>query len=304
MRFLKLRVHLKTTEPVQMPYYKGGVIRGGFGLAFRNVSCPFPARLCQDCLLRSQCVWSYVFDTPRPKESKILSRSENVPHPFVIEPPDDERTLLKKGDALDFALILIGKSLNYLPYFIYAFEKLAEQGLGRPRTKFQLHGVYQNNRLIYDPKKSAIVQEIKPETLSLQRTDEKAKEVKVNFLTPTRIIYQGKISRRPQFHILTRSLLRRLWLLSYFHDQPMEIDHKNLIAQAEKVRLKDALLAGDEWSHFSRRQQRLIQREGVTGWLIYQGEIAPFLPYLRAGEILHIGKGTSFGMGKIKLEVK
>lgn len=304
MQLLRLQISLKSTEPVHLPGYKGGIIRGGFGLAFRKVSCPFPARICQECILRSRCVWSYVFDTPRPKESKILSRAENVPHPFVIEPPDDGRTYLIKEDTLDFNLILIGKALNYLPYFIYAFEKLAEQGLGRPRAKFKLQGVYQNNRLIYNPEKSAIVQDITPETLNLNPTDEKAKEIKIKFLTPTRIIYQGKICRRPQFHILIRALLRRIWLLSYFHDQPVELDHKALITRAEKVSLKDAVLAGEEWSHFSRRQERLIEREGVTGWAIYQGEITPFLSYLYAGEALHIGKGTTFGMGKIKLEVK
>ncbi|MEO0080662.1 MAG: CRISPR system precrRNA processing endoribonuclease RAMP protein Cas6, partial [candidate division WOR-3 bacterium] len=123
----------------------------------------------------------------------------------------------------------------------------------------------------------------------------------IHFLTPTRIIYQGRMARRPQFHVLMRSLLRRLWLLAYFHDEPVDMDHKRLIALAEKIRLADAVMAGDDWAHYSSRQQRLIETEGVTGWITYEGELGPFLPYLQAGELLHVGKGTAFGMGRYRI---
>jgi CRISPR-associated endoribonuclease Cas6 len=33
-----------------------------------------------------------------------------------------------------------------------------------------------------------------------------------------------------------------------------------------------------------------------------EGDLAPFSPLLRGGEILHVGKGATFGLGRIALE--
>jgi hypothetical protein len=43
--------------------------------------------------------------------------------------------------------------------------------------------------------------------------------------------------------------------------------------------------------------------EGFIGEVIYEGNLTPFYPYLKAGEILHIGKGTAFGLGKYVMEI-
>ncbi len=177
--------------------------------------------------------------------------------------------------------------------------------MGRPRKPFRLIGIYQHNRLIYDSQKSAIVRQPTEGRINLLANgDEITKQVRMIFLTPTRITLKGKLCRRPEFDVIVRSLLRRLWFLSYFHDQPIEIDHRSFINAARQIELKEAVLAGADWEHFSRRQNRTVEYTGITGWAIYTGELGQFLPLLRAGEILHIGKNTTFGMGKYQLEVQ
>ena len=42
---------------------------------------------------------------------------------------------------------------------------------------------------------------------------------------------------------------------------------------------------------------------GVVGEMIFRGDLTQFLPYLRLGEILHIGKGTAYGLGRYSLTV-
>jgi hypothetical protein len=42
---------------------------------------------------------------------------------------------------------------------------------------------------------------------------------------------------------------------------------------------------------------------GVVGTLTLEGDLAPFASLLRAAEVLHAGKGATFGLGKVKVEV-
>ncbi len=304
MKFARLAVTLQAVEPVHLSRYKAAVLRGGFGLAFRRVTCPFPKQDCLDCLLRQTCVWSYVFDTPRPKEARIMPKAETVPHPFVIEPPEQEKTQLDKGEELSFNLILIGRAIDYLPYFILTFEQMAEQGLGPGRGKLKVKSVSQNRKQIYEPETKTLHAPLTPQRLTFSSPSDPSSQLTLHFLTPTRIIYQGKMVKKPEFPILLRSLLRRITLLAYFHDQPITTDYTPLIRQSEVIKTVAEDLAELSWRRFSRRQKSEIPMSGIIGTITYRGEITPFLPYLRAGEILHIGKGTSFGMGKYKMEVK
>jgi len=41
---------------------------------------------------------------------------------------------------------------------------------------------------------------------------------------------------------------------------------------------------------------------GIIGTAVYEGELAEFLPLLDFFAKTHLGKGTSFGLGKVKVE--
>jgi hypothetical protein len=41
---------------------------------------------------------------------------------------------------------------------------------------------------------------------------------------------------------------------------------------------------------------------GIVGEITYTGNLEPFIPLLRAGEILHAGKNTSFGLGRYTIK--
>jgi CRISPR-associated endoribonuclease Cas6 len=35
---------------------------------------------------------------------------------------------------------------------------------------------------------------------------------------------------------------------------------------------------------------------GLAGEIVYEGALEPFVPFLRLGELIHVGKGATFGM--------
>jgi CRISPR-associated endoribonuclease Cas6 len=51
------------------------------------------------------------------------------------------------------------------------------------------------------------------------------------------------------------------------------------------------------------RQGRRVKYEGVIGRFRYSGDLDSFIPYLKLGEKIHVGKNTSFGFGKYKIEI-
>ncbi|MBI3060334.1 MAG: hypothetical protein HYY81_13715 [Deltaproteobacteria bacterium] len=85
-------------------------------------------RDCDRCILRFKCAYPYIFDTPVPKDSTRMRKYQTAPHPFVIEPPLDTTTSYEPGSPLNFGLTLMGKAIDYLPYFIYTFERFWREG--------------------------------------------------------------------------------------------------------------------------------------------------------------------------------
>lgn len=41
---------------------------------------------------------------------------------------------------------------------------------------------------------------------------------------------------------------------------------------------------------------------GIVGAATYEGDLAPFWPYLVFGQWTHVGKGATFGLGRYRLE--
>jgi hypothetical protein len=82
------------------------------------------------------------------------------------------------------------------------------------------------------------------------------------------------------------------------------IPFKALIEQATEVKVAEKKLQGHDWERYSSRQDTKMKLGGFMGRLKFEGELSEFIPYIKAGEILHVGKGTSFGLGKYTLNVQ
>jgi hypothetical protein len=310
------RFTLQARETLRLPPYKGSVLRGGFGHVFKRTVCVQPqVKHCAGCLLAESCAYAYLFETRPPPESQALRTHQAVPRPFVIQPPLDRRTEIPAGELLTFGLVLVGRAMGYLPYFLVVFRELGEAGLGRPfgsaqgkrRGKYTLrevravHPLSGEEQPVYDG-----------ETLLGTGLEVTAAEVAawsehlppdrltVRFLTPARLKHGGEYAREAvDLHVLVRALLRRLSSLAYFHcRQRWETDYPGWVARAERVEAVDTHLSWMEWARYSGRQAHRIKMGGVVGSVTYTGDLAPFRPLLALGMLAHVGKGTVFGNGQ------
>jgi len=307
--------HLTAEEQIILPVYKGSTFRGGFGHAFKRVVCVTKGKECNECLLKERCIYVQIFEPPR-KSLKGKNPPSTNAVPYIIEPPPEEKGLYQKGDPISFILTLFGNAVNYLPYFIYAFIELGkENGLGRGierrRGRFTLNHVNlipfngDPSQRIYSSEDETLIQHpIRPIILDTV-PDEGIREITINFITPTKFIYKGKVlpEKRLSFEIFMKNLFRRISNLVMFHGgeflRPDAI--KALLRQSEDIKVKENRLVFRPWTRYSNRQDRKIDIHGFTGSISFEGEITLFYPYIHIGQLTHVGKSTTMGMGRYEM---
>ena len=111
-------------DKLYLPEYKGSTLRGGFGQTLKRIVCITRDKECKNCLLKEKCAYSYIFETPPPKDTTRLRKYPFAPHPFVIEPLLEMKREYESNDEIAFNLVLIGEAISYLPYFVFVFVVL------------------------------------------------------------------------------------------------------------------------------------------------------------------------------------
>lgn len=311
LQLSRYRFTLVADELLTLPPWKGSALRGGFGHAFKSMVCFQPAvKTCADCLLRYTCPYPYIFETPLPPETELLSSADRVPPPLILEPPLTEQTGYPPGSTLTFGVTLVGRAVDYLPYFLVAFQELGRGGLGRTRGRFHLAEVVALHPLagvaVESVYTAAQPTHIRARALPLELpalvaaaeqlpTD----RLTIEFRTPTRLKHDDHLVRQgPPFQALVKVLLGRISSLSYFHcGQRWEMDFRGWIDQAAAVALAATETRWVDWERYSGRQQQRIAMGGLVGRATYTGDLAPYRALLLLGTLIHVGKGTVFGNG-------
>ena len=198
----------------------------------------------------------------------------------------DGRTI-PPGAAFHFDVHLCDMQSDRRPLFIAAFTRLAEKGLGPVRARTQLLSVDQENIAI-----------------DLGGSPESASRIRVQFVTPTEL----KGAPRPEFPVLFARLRDGISTLRALYGPGLlDIDFRTTGERAARVTLSRCDLA---WHSAQRRSSRTGQTHpigGFTGEAEYQaeydGDLAEFLPYLRAGQWTGVGRQTVRGKGEICFRV-
>lgn len=293
-----------------LPEYKGSSFRGVFGHALKGVVCALKRQGCTECILREKCIYSLVFETPpiqTPAETR--KRIAAPPHPYVIEPPEDTKSRYKKGEVFAFSLILFGNTNDYLPYFIYAFEQIGKSGIGKrnegKRAGFVLKSVSdETGIIIYEENDRKIRQGTFTKELVIEKSEnsDPVHSLELILKTPLRLKYENKLHAELPFHVMIRAMLRRVSsLLSYHGNGEPGLDYRGLVERAKGVEIKRSSLRWFDWRRYSNRQDQVMLMGGMIGQVAYSGDLTEFMPLIRFCEKAHVGKQTSFGLGRIEV---
>ena len=99
-------------------------------------------------------------------------------------------------------------------------------------------------------------------------------------------------------------MLRRVSsLLAVYGNGEPDIDYKGLVQRAAAVQTTQSDLKWFDWRRYSLRQEREMLMGGMTGSVVYRGLLAEYLPLIDICRRIHIGKQTTFGLGKFNTEI-
>lgn len=293
-----------------LPNYKGSTIRGLFGRALKSVVCVLRRIPCNQCHLNKRCLYTRIFETHLAMESRS-KRSPTPPHPFVIEPPTTGERLLREGSIFEFRILLFGDINYHIPYVIYAIKHMGRIGIGKSvngeRGRFVLDMVKEGENLIYS-KDTDTIDVSKPlGSLNFNNSNDYPDEemrLVMEFLTPFRVKHRNRLEESLPFHVLVRAMLRRASsILNQYGEGEPQLDYRGLVQRAQGIRIVDSNISWFDWRRYSTRQDRAMLMGGITGSITYQGFIGEYLPLVEFCSKLHIGKQTSFGLGKYKYHI-
>jgi hypothetical protein len=271
-------------SPMRLGGYLGSAWRGGFGRALRRAACVTGLPSCPGCPLVGGCAYPYIFETAPGGEGGILADYERVPNPFVLAPRWHDAGALDTGAEVALRLVLIGRAVEHAGLARHAVVEAGWRGLGPDRGPLELVAT----EAVAPPPLPPC-----PDTLAIELS------------SPLRLVEKGRLvgpdALKPR-HLLS-ALLRRVSLLAERHgSDPLDLDFRALKAQAEAAAFAAAELRWADWRRWSGRQQQLVPMGGLLGRLALPlAGLEPLWPFLALGPWVHAGKGTTMGLGAMRV---
>lgn len=320
------RVSVWLESETHLAGHPGSILAGVLGAHLRAASCTQRDR-CDalaratksgDCAANIPCDYGELVRTRRPRgAAKTLCE---VPRPLIVSPLCPERERYGAGQIFAFDITLIGAAIERRDAVFRAIETAGKIGVGRDyKTGGGRFGI-ESVRALCDVDVVALDSEnplwrhnaqnlfVPSEDASSENGAAAAngERLKIEFESPVRLLRRGFSGKNAplvgarewtflDFWLALRSRLINLsqdFGEGYTNDFPRE---------AERVRVVRNELQLDARQRYSGRQNCENEASGLLGKVEFAGNIAPFLPYLKLGEWLHIGKNADLGQGRYRI---
>jgi len=336
LKVLDLKVALTALDDIKLPFFKENALRSALGTSLRATICATPLREnCKGCDIESLCIYNKLLprasgkalnlsaqvqeDVASSRESMSLnSGGENLSPLYLAFFDPNTPMQIGAGESFTLYLRLFGPSVAYFPYFYFCLENMGLRGLGlkgdnSKRGKFEVKMIKvisprSDETLVYSREEGAPPTGWRPFSLGDYIDGADVSALKVTTLSPLRLKYKNKLTFSVELHVLLRAALRRISDL-YFKTtgERLDIDYSGLITKACTMTESNKPEGQWKWvdyKRYSTTQQRSMKLGGIVGDMFYRGELTELYPYLKAGEVLAVGKGIAFGFGRYKVTIE
>ncbi|KXK15174.1 MAG: hypothetical protein UZ15_CFX003002876 [Chloroflexi bacterium OLB15] len=300
-----LQFSIQPLESIVFADQPGSALRGALYQALTKHFCSEPfGKVSADHQQRCPVCWLLAMENPNHQ------RGRDIPRPLTIEPP--EKLTYHRGQQLVFGVSLVGQARDLLPYLARAVDWMGDVGVGRGRGRFRLTGIYEVNPLLDAKRLLMDGNQVFSPTLAVTapRVAEIAdmldvERITLHFLTPARLVADGKLVKQPDLAVLIARLLERCQNLAEHYAEvdeivPPEQWKQSALELVEIARGLRYAYNDTEWVEVfsgSKRQGRATPISGFVGSARWEGDLAPLRAWLVWGQSLHVGKDCVKGNG-------
>ena len=298
VEYVKLYFHLEISSSFKLPVYSLLQLRREFLQALKTLpeqqGEEFSGQLKQ--LLQ-----------PDLSADPILLRQVQKPPPALVISPDSlQHGLLEPHQRIILPVLFIGSGINAIDPFIRLLQHLGRQGLYHDTGQFVLEGVEAEDgsglrTMLWFAGKMAdpLTPPVSHLSWWLERQPGLNDSIKLELVTPLRLLRQGKPLFKVEFTAIFPYLLRRVTaLLASYSRFELIAEPGHLISLAKRVKLLENRLVWNDWRTLKLEHggQNL---GGLLGHLSIAGdELAELLWVLQLGSLFNFGKGAAYGAGQ------
>lgn len=307
IRYTKISFTIKFTEDTVLPRQKVSAIRGGIGEMLLRANC-VRRRDCEACDFADECIVQRIMYSKYEKKPSFVTTGESVGYVLECENYQEE---FCQGDEMSFRLLLFGKNIVYFNQYLQAVSMLGAAGLGKHQAHFVISDIknqYRQDILVDNSinmenyKISTLGEYINYRMRQLQKHQGQLEDRKqtgwIVFHTPFTVKYQGEFIQKLDMDPIIASIRRRLYMLDCFEGIDAELFWDEAPETAITLNQQSRL---DGVSRYSNRRDSAMILRGIKGKIQFADADSDTIKLLIAGELLHIGKNTSFGFGEYQV---
>lgn len=299
IRYIKLHFTLRMTEDTVMPRYKASAIRGGMGEMLLRANC-IRDRNCDSCDFESECIVRRVMYSKMEIQPEFMSSGDSVGYVTECE---DYREEYKEGDEWKFNLILFGKNIVYFSQYMSALYALGVNGLGKKHSRFAIVSVTNTKGRELLKGNNISMSEYSVETVSEYiefRKKQISKEPlngELKFKTPLTLKFRGEMLQEFAIEPVYEAARRRVYMLDCFEG----IESEELLREVKLPAVTAEEHNRVSVKRYSTHKESSMRLQGIEGMMKVDSISEELLNLLLAGELVHIGKNTSFGFGRYRV---
>jgi hypothetical protein len=295
-----LRFTFVAREPLHFPIGKStNLLRGAFGTVFRQITCDDDCPGARHCLVRANCSYARMFEPSALNNGP--SGLRDWPRPFVFRASHLDGKTIAPESSFFFDLYLFDTRHAAVAALEATFNQLAGNGLGANRARVELIGV---RRLDENHCPHQLSASPAPMVISLNRSEQHVSKVRVQFVTPTELKVDASLAKQPDFDILAARIRDRISTLrELYGNGPLTMDFRSFGERAARIQMTRCDLKQIATSRRSSRTGQVHSIGGFVGEADYEGDLAEFIPFLRAAQWTGVGRQTVWGKGEIHISL-
>lgn len=297
VRYVKLYITLEFLGDTLLPRDKASALRGGMGEMLLRANC-IRDRNCSQCDFFKECIVQRTMYSQFDYKPDYITAGDSIG--YVLECEDGRERFLR-GDQLDFQLLLFGKTIVYFNQYLQALHALGMQGLGKNHAHFKIVSILNSDRQQVLYANSVYMENYRVKTL-MDYVEERRKgfpqtmdSLVLSFQTPATIKFHNDFLKEFQVEAVIMAVRRRIYMLDCFEGIASDVNVANF---EEFPALEGQEAVRVEVNRYSSRQGSRMTLRGIKGWMRLSHVNEENLLLLLAGELIHVGKNTSFGFGR------